>query len=97
MLADTVGFISNLPHELVAAFKSTLQETTEASLLLHVIDAASPQRSACIAEVNDVLRQIGADKIAQIEIYNKIDLTESEMPRIERDEDGRIIRIWLSA
>lgn len=97
ILADTVGFISHLPHELVAAFKSTLQETTEASLLLHVIDAASTQRAVCVAEVNDVLKQIGADKIPQIEIYNKIDLTEAESPRIERDEDGLIKRIWLSA
>ncbi len=97
VLADTVGFISHLPHELVAAFKSTLQETTEASLLLHVIDTASPQRSVCIAEVNDVLRQIGADEIPQIEIYNKIDLEEGESPRIERGEDGLVKRIWLSA
>lgn len=97
VLADTVGFISNLPHALVAAFKSTLQETSEASLLLHVIDAASPQRAVCIAEVNDVLKQIGADKIPQIEIYNKIDLTETEGPRIERDADGLVKRIWLSA
>ncbi|PLX61292.1 ribosome rescue GTPase HflX [Sedimenticola selenatireducens] len=97
ILADTVGFISHLPHELVAAFKSTLQETSEASLLLHVIDTASTQRAVCIAEVNDVLKQIGADKIPQIEIYNKIDLTETETPRIERGEDGLVKRIWLSA
>jgi len=97
IVADTVGFISNLPHELVAAFKSTLQETSEASLLLHVIDTASTQRAVCIAEVNDVLRQIGAEKIPQIEIYNKIDLTDSEAPRIERGEDGLVKRIWLSA
>ncbi|TVO75968.1 ribosome rescue GTPase HflX [Sedimenticola selenatireducens] len=97
ILADTVGFISHLPHELVAAFKSTLQETTEASLLLHVIDTASPQRAVCIAEVNDVLKQIGADKIPQIEVYNKIDLTEDEAARIERGEDGLVKRIWLSA
>ena len=97
ILADTVGFISHLPHELVAAFKSTLQETAEASLLLHVIDTASPQRAVCVAEVNDVLKQIGADRIPQIEIYNKIDLTEDQSPRIERDEDGQVIRVWLSA
>jgi GTP-binding protein HflX len=97
ILADTVGFISHLPHELVAAFKSTLQETTEASLLIHVIDTASHQRAVCIAEVNDVLKQIGADKIPQIEVYNKIDLTEDEVPRIERGEDGLVKRIWLSA
>lgn len=97
VLADTVGFISHLPHELVAAFKSTLQETSEASLLLHVIDAASAQRAVCVAEVNDVLKQIGADRIPQIEIYNKIDLLGNEAPRIERGEDGLVRRIWLSA
>jgi GTPase len=97
VIADTVGFISRLPHDLVAAFKSTLQETTEASLLLHVVDAASHQRAGCIAEVNDVLQQIGAEKVHQIEVYNKIDLLEGREPSIERDESGRVIRVWLSA
>jgi len=97
VLADTVGFISQLPHELVAAFRSTLQETTEAALLLHVVDAASLQRAVCTTEVNDVLRQIGADEKPQIEIFNKIDLMEQEQPRIERGEDGMPRRIWLSA
>ena len=97
VLADTVGFISHLPHELVAAFRSTLQETVSAGLLLHIIDVASPQRAICIAEVNDVLRQIGANAVAQIEIYNKIDLLDGGAPRVERDEDGVIKRIWLSA
>lgn len=97
ILADTVGFISDLPHELVAAFRSTLQETCEASLLLHVIDYASPQRAKCIAEVNAVLKQIDADGIRQIEVYNKIDLLEDAEPRVERGEDGLARRIWLSA
>ncbi len=97
LLADTVGFISHLPHELVAAFRSTLQETSEASLLLHVIDAESHQRSVCVTEVNDVLGQIGASDIPQIEIYNKIDLMPGEEPRLERGQDGLIDRIWLSA
>ncbi len=97
VLADTVGFISHLPHELVAAFCSTLQETASAALLLHVIDAASPQRAACIAEVNDVLGQIGASEVPQIEIYNKIDLTGEREPRIEKGEDGLVQRVWLSA
>ncbi len=97
VLADTVGFISHLPHELVAAFKSTLQETSEATLLLHVIDSVSPQRAVCITEVNSVLKQIGADEIPQIEVYNKIDLDENLEPRVERGEDGRVQRIWLSA
>ncbi len=97
VLADTVGFISHLPHELVAAFRSTLQETTSADLLLHLIDVASPQRGVCIAEVNDVLKQIGANRVPQIEIYNKIDLLDEGEPRIERDENGVARRIWLSA
>ncbi|MCG7920339.1 MAG: GTPase HflX [Candidatus Thiodiazotropha lotti] len=97
VLADTVGFISHLPHDLVAAFKSTLKETTDASLLLHVIDAASHQRATCITEVNEVLQQIGADKVHQIEVFNKIDLLEDVKPRIDRDENGMITRIWLSA
>ncbi len=97
VLADTVGFISHLPHELVAAFRSTLQESVEASLLVHVIDAASPQRGHCVQEVNEVLRQIGADQVPQLEIYNKIDLIEGEHPRLETAEDGTPRRIWLSA
>ena len=97
VLADTVGFISSLPHELIAAFRSTLQETAEASLLLHVIDAESHQRAICVSEVNDVLSQIGADEIPQIEIYNKIDLIEGAAPLVERDRDGQVRRIWLSA
>lgn len=97
VLADTVGFISHLPHELVAAFKSTLQETVSATLLLHVIDCASPQRSVCVAEVNEVLEQIGASEIPQIEIYNKIDLLEDEAPRVERGNDGLVKRVWISA
>jgi GTP-binding protein HflX len=97
IVADTVGFISHLPHELVAAFRSTLQETATAGLLLHVIDADSPKRSASIAEVNQVLQQIGAADIPQIEVYNKIDLMDGEEPRLEYAEDGRVRRVWLSA
>lgn len=97
VLVDTVGFISNLPHELIAAFRSTLQETVEASLLLHVIDAESHQRSVCVSEVNDVLAQIGANETPQIEIYNKIDLIEGAVPGVERDREGQVRRIWLSA
>jgi len=97
VIADTVGFISNLPHDLVAAFRSTLQETSEASLLLHVVDAASHRRAHCKAEVNDVLAQIGAAEIQQIEVYNKIDLLEGTQPRLERNEQGLPVRVWLSA
>ncbi|MCU7814080.1 MAG: GTPase HflX [Candidatus Thiodiazotropha sp. (ex Lucinoma kastoroae)] len=97
VLADTVGFISHLPHDLVAAFKSTLKETTDASLLLHVVDASSHQRAVCITEVNDVLHQIGAEEVHQIEVFNKTDLLNDFEPRIDRDENGQVIRVWLSA
>jgi GTP-binding protein HflX len=97
VLADTVGFIRHLPHELVAAFKSTLQEASEANLLLHVIDAQAEDRDDTIVEVNQVLKEIGADKIRQLQIYNKIDLLEGGCPRLDRDETGQPIRVWLSA
>ena len=97
VLADTVGFISKLPHDLVVAFRSTLQETADADLLLHVIDAAGPRQALCIAEVNSVLEQIGAEKVPQIEVYNKIDLLDERGPRVERSADGSRTRIWLSA
>jgi len=94
--ADTVGFIRELPHELVAAFRATLQEAREATLLLHVIDAADPQRSQRKGDVARVLADIGAADIPQIEVYNKLDLTD-EPARIERDADGRPARVWASA
>ena len=96
VLADTVGFIRELPHELVAAFRSTLLEAREADLHLHVIDAADPERSERIEQVNEVLKSIGADHVPQLEIYNKVDLLGEE-PRLERDEAGAVKRIWLSA
>lgn len=97
ILADTVGFISRLPHELVTAFKSTLQETVEAALLIHVIDVSSQQRGENIAEVENVLKQIGADKVPLLEVYNKIDLMEHGEPRVDSGPDGKVSRIWLSA
>ncbi|HHI77353.1 MAG TPA: GTPase HflX, partial [Gammaproteobacteria bacterium] len=97
VLADTVGFVSRLPHDLVAAFKSTLQETVEADLLLHVIDAASPRRAEQIDEVESVLQQIGAAQLPRLEIYNKVDLLEDAAPRVERDAQGRARAVWLSA
>lgn len=102
ILADTVGFISRLPHELVAAFRSTLQETVTADLLLHVIDAASPKRTENIRHVEQVLEHIGASEVPRIDIYNKIDLlgegSDDQMsPKVDRDDQGRVIRIWLSA
>ena len=95
-LADTVGFVRDLPHELVAAFRSTLQEAREADLLLHVIDAADPERAERIAQVNEVLASIGADALPQIAVYNKIDRS-GEAPHVESDADGRVDRLWLSA
>ncbi|NOQ64981.1 MAG: GTPase HflX [Methyloprofundus sp.] len=97
VLADTVGFIRHLPHELVAAFKSTLQEATEADLLLHVIDANDEYRNETILEVNRVLKEIGADHNQQLEVFNKIDLLEGFLPKIDRNEDGIPIRVWMSA
>jgi len=96
VLADTVGFIRELPHELVAAFQSTLQEARDANLLVHVIDASDPNRDQRIGEVNAVLEEIGADGIAQLRVYNKIDRLQLE-PRVERDPDGRIAQVWVSA
>jgi GTP-binding protein HflX len=95
-LADTVGFVRDLPHELVAAFRSTLQEAREAELLLHVIDAADPERTERIAQVNEVLESVGAGSLPQISVFNKIDRT-GEPPRTETDAEGRVDRVWLSA
>jgi GTP-binding protein HflX len=97
VLIDTVGFIRHLPHNLVAAFRSTLEETQEASVLLHVIDAHTEGRQERIVEVNSVLKEVGAEGIAQIEVYNKIDLMPESEPHIDRDDDGRPLRVWLSA
>jgi GTP-binding protein HflX len=97
VLADTVGFIRHLPHELVAAFKSTLQETATADLLLHVIDAHSEDRDIYINEVNRVLAEIDADKINCLQIFNKIDLLPGCQPHVDRDEQGNAVRVWLSA
>ena len=96
VLADTVGFIRELPHELVAAFRSTLLEAREADLHVHVIDAADPERGERIEQVNEVLKSIDADHIPQLEVYNKVDLL-GEAPRLERDESGLARRVWLSA
>lgn len=97
VLADTVGFIRHLPHELVAAFKSTLQEASEADLLLHVIDASSDDRAETIYQVNQVLEDIEANEVRQLEVFNKIDLLTDIQPRIERDGAGNPVRVWLSA
>lgn len=97
ILADTVGFIRHLPHDLVAAFRSTLEETRLAQLLLHVIDAHHEQRHGAMEQVNAVLKEIGADSVPQIEVFNKVDLIEGEQPRVERGENGLVQRVWISA
>jgi GTPase len=96
VVADTVGFIRELPHELVAAFQSTLTEAREATLLLHVVDVSDPARDEHIDEVNRVLAEIGAADLPQILVFNKIDRIEVA-PRLERDETGRASHVWLSA
>ncbi len=96
VLADTVGFIAHLPHKLVEAFKATLEETLNADLLLHVVDAATEDRGRNIEQVQDVLVEIGAEDIPQLQVFNKVDLLE-QAPRLERNADGRPERVWLSA
>jgi GTP-binding protein HflX len=96
VLSDTVGFIRDLPHSLVEAFKATLEETVRADLLLHVVDCASDTRETQLAEVNKVLKEIEADGIDQLIIWNKCDL-KGLSPAIERDETGRIVAVRLSA
>lgn len=103
VIADTVGFIHDLPHALIAAFRATLEETQRASLLLHVIDASSPGKFHRISEVNHVLAEIGVasgdDAVQQIQVFNKVDFLvgESSVPRVERDSDGAVRSVWVSA
>jgi GTPase len=100
VVSDTVGFIRDLPHQLVAAFRATLEETVQADLLLHVVDASSMVRLDQIDEVNKVLSSIGADGIPQILVFNKIDAVPELAARgdaVERDEYGNILRVFLSA
>ena len=97
VLADTVGFIRHLPHKLVEAFRSTLEESANSDLLLHVIDAAEPDRMLQIEQVMVVLGEIGAQDLPILEVYNKLDLLEGVEPQIQRDENGKPQRVWLSA
>jgi len=96
VLSDTVGFIRDLPHDLIAAFRATLSEAADADLLLHVVDAAHPDREAQIAAVDAVLTEIGADSVPQIRVYNKIDVA-GEPPGVRHDESGIISAVRLSA
>jgi GTP-binding protein HflX len=96
VLADTVGFIRELPHELIAAFQSTLQEARSAHLLLHVVDANDARRDEHIEQVDKVLQEIGAGDIPQLRVYNKIDRL-GVFPKLERDAQGRASAVWISA
>lgn len=96
VLVDTVGFISDLPHELVAAFRSTLQETCQANLLLQVTDISDPRHREHADQVEQVLAEIGAEQIPRLHIYNKVDLLQQE-PHLERDATGQVQTVWLSA
>jgi len=96
VLADTVGFIRDLPHELIAAFKSTLQEAREADLILHLIDASDPNRWQRVRQVNSVLKQLDADQVPQLRVYNKIDKLERK-PRVTNSRQGKRRAVWISA
>jgi GTP-binding protein HflX len=97
IFADTVGFISHLPHRLINAFRATLEEAAAANVLLHIIDASAEDRSTNIDRVNDVLKEIGAHELPTLLVYNKIDLMDEPVPRIDRDQDGKPVAVWLSA
>ena len=97
ILADTVGFIRHLPHKLVESFRATLEESSSADLLLHVIDAHEPERDQQIEQVLAVLGEIGANELPMLEVYNKLDLLEGIEPQIQRDADGKPQRVWVSA
>ena len=97
VLVDTVGFVGDLPHELVASFRATLEETRQADLLLHVIDASGPDPREQAAQVNAVLAEIGAGQLPQIEVMNKIDRRAGAIPAPERDAAGGLRRVWVSA
>lgn len=97
VLADTVGFIRHLPHELVTAFRSTLEETLEADLLIHVVDASSEERDRQMADVEKVLEEIGADSLPRLTVMNKIDQLAQSAPRVDVNEQGAAERVWVSA
>ena len=96
VLADTVGFIRELPHDLVAAFRATLSEARDADLLLHVTDAGDPEREVLVGVVDSVLDEIGAGGVPQLLVFNKVDLLDVA-PRIDRDAEGRPTAVWVSA
>jgi len=97
VLADTVGFIRQLPHKLIKAFQATLKESSEADLLLHIVDASDENREDNVDHVKDVLKEIGADEVQTLLVFNKIDAMEDVPARIDRNEAGKPYRVWLSA
>lgn len=97
ILVDTVGFISHLPHKLVQAFRATLEETSQADLLLHVVDISNENHDYYIEQVHEVLTEIGADEVPTIQVLNKIDCLDDMKPRLDRNEDGTPARVWVSA
>ena len=97
VIADTVGFIQNLPHDLVAAFKSTLEETVKSDIILHVVDASDDYNMEKITQVEKIINEIGAADIPDILVMNKIDCLQNFIPRIDRDKNGTIYRVWVSA
>lgn len=97
VIADTVGFIRHLPHKLVEAFRATLEETTQAALLLHVVDSHDERRDDNIEQVESVLAEINADEVPVLQVFNKIDLLSDFEPRIDRNEEGEPVRVWVSA
>ncbi|MFW5451047.1 MAG: ribosome rescue GTPase HflX [Methylophagaceae bacterium] len=97
VMADTVGFIRKLPHDLVESFSSTLEETRDAALLLHIVEAGASDRDDLMQHVNTVLQEIGADEVPQLIVCNKIDQLDDHDARMDRDENGKINRVWLSA
>lgn len=97
VIADTVGFIQDLPHDLVDAFKSTLEETKRSNVLLHIVDAADEYNIEKIGQVEEIIEEIGAGGIPSIVVMNKIDCLEHFEPRLDRDESGRVYRVWISS
>ncbi len=97
ILADTVGFVRDLPHTLVTAFRATLEETASANLLVHVQDAADSERDVQCESVEAVLEEIQADEVPRLDVYNKVDCLEQGAARLDRDDLGRPVRVWLSA
>jgi len=97
VFADTVGFISHLPHRLIDAFRATLEEALSAQLLIHVVDVASAEHDVNMQRVNEVLTEIGARDLPTLMVYNKIDLVDTLQARVERGAEGRPVAVWMSA